>query len=331
MLLCALLAGQGGLVRGDTDLWLSPTRHAAVCLTSKVANTAVKGYVQWVVSGPCSMDQKNATTGCIADAFQAAAAERCTGHAVAESISRCSYWADAGMFLKPSVDARLAHGCPLVAAPRQVGYTVVLPLRDPWARLWSGFSDKVQPRLAQKGCHATLPKLPEFQKLGACQRPRAAWHQLFLEAFVNHFRRDSPLNHHFSLQSQQCLSATLSAWLRSAGARLVYAPLERGGLESVARAFGGPPFSELSSRDACEHYNHSVQPSCGKVSTDTVRAALSCLRPDYLALAALNISYASQDSVRAVLDRADHVGPGGGAVTICADGHIYVRKPKSWL
>ena len=332
-----------------TYLQLAEERRVAVCMTSKIGNTVLPQYMKHVqLAGWAS---HGAPLACRQDLPCIKGRElACRNVNVStldkhneSSLPKCENADDARYRLDvpPRVGsgtykAQVPKDCLLLHHQRNrstqqlaANWTVVVPTRDPWARLWSGFVDKVLPHFSAQGCHAKTGKLSALSTLNACHRSNhssVSWHQFFLEAVAKHFQNDILINHHFAPQAQQCLHATLRAQLAAAGAHLVFAPIERGGLEHVARAMQGPPFKETAPKgwsEMCDHYDHMRAPTCGRVRVETVRQVLDYLQQDYAALGGVSAGYKPQ-AISAALNASAYSSTGRprGVVQICDNGTV---------
>ena len=282
-------------------------RNAGVCLTPKIAVSEILDYVRYSVLGvPVACEYAPERVDGAEDA--------CRAHGATWG-SKSRYATDDSPPLK---FMSLTSLLKTMDAPNR---TLVVPYRDPWTRLLSGYRSKM---------YGTGPGACSAKEVNADQAAKCfqgswmPWFSLdksqnllsrYLDAATQSGHEDD-INEHFLTQSRQCLA---SAALKQARLRVVPAPLEEPrALNAISDAVAPDrPFVEAVHGAYMHPYMNDAS-LCRPVAPRVFAQALTYLRPDYEA--AQELFGTRFDSYKRLEAASERAGPS----LVCANDSTIV-------
>ena len=281
-------------------------RNAGVCLTPKIAVSEILDYVRYSVLGvPVACEYAPERVDGAEDA--------CRAHGATWG-SKSRYATDDSPPLK---FMSLTSLLKTMDAPNR---TLVVPYRDPWTRLLSGYRSKM---------YGTGPGACSAKEVNADQAAKCfqgswmPWFSLdksqnllsrYLDAATQSGHEDD-INEHFLTQSRQCLA---SAALKQARLRVVPAPLEEPrALNAISDAVAPDrPFVEAV--HGAYSWPSDDASLCRPVAPRVFAQALTYLRPDYEA--AQELFGTRFDSYKRLEAASERAGPS----LVCANDSTIV-------
>ena len=279
-------------------------RNSGVCLTAKLAISEILDYVRYSVLGvPAACEY---------------APERVDGAEHACRAHNATWGSKSRYAMDGSPPLQFLPLNSLLKTMDSPNGTLVVPYRDPWTRLLSGYRSKMY---GDHGCRAAAVNADQAAR--CFKGSWMPWFSLdesqnllsrYLDATTQWWHEDD-INEHFRTQSRQCLA---SAALKKARMRVVPARLdEPRALNAVSDAVA-PDRPFVGAMLGAYEWPSDDASLCRPVQPWVFAQALSYLRPDYEAAQELfGTRFGSYKRLEAASERA-------GASLVCANDSTIV-------